>query len=139
MPGRKRYQVDNLMTKMCTLVGKNYQSLCEYRVMVVQSFMKAGVTLEKMDCFRGFLEENTYRLTRSHLHELISFTHHQEVAKVKNDIKEKCVSVIFDGATHACEAMAIVLHFAGDNWDIQQRVVWLMLIAKSMTGEEVAR
>ena len=64
------------------------------RVIVVRSFMKAGVALEKNDCFRGFLEENTYRLTGSqHLRELIPFIRHQEVTKVKDDIREKCVSV----------------------------------------------
>ena len=63
--------------------------------------MKAGVALEKVDCFCGFLEGNAYRLTGSqHLRELIPFIHHQEVTKVKNDINEKCVSVIFDGTTH---------------------------------------
>ncbi len=60
--------------------------------MVVHSFMKAGVALEKIDCFR--VEENTYRLTGSqHLRELIPFIRHQEVTKVKDDIREKCVSV----------------------------------------------
>ncbi len=54
--------------------------------------MKAGVALEKIDCFREFLEENTYRLTGSqHLCELIPFIRHQEVTKVKDDIREKCV------------------------------------------------
>ena len=32
-------------------------------VMVVRSFMKAGVALEKVDCSHGFLEGNAYRLT----------------------------------------------------------------------------
>ncbi len=107
--------------------------------MVVRSFMKAGVALENIDCFRGFLEENTYRLTGSqHLRELIPFIRHQEVTKVKDDIREKCVSVIFYGTTHVCEAMMILLQYV-DNWEIQQRVVRLMLLAKSMTGEGVAR
>ena len=35
------------------------------RVMIVRCFMNAGVTLEIIDCFRGFLEENTNRLTGS--------------------------------------------------------------------------
>ena len=39
--------------------------------------------------------------------------HHQEVTKVKNDINGKCVSVIFYGTTHVCEAMVIVIHFIG--------------------------
>ena len=82
------------------------------RVMVVHSSMKAGVALE-IDCYRGFLEENTYRLTESqHLHRLIPFIHYQEVTKVTKCIKGKCVSVIFDETTHVCEAMVIVLKFS---------------------------
>ena len=61
------------------------------------------------------------------------------MTKVKNDINGKCVSVIFYGTTHVCEAMVIVIRFIDDEWCIQQRVARLMLLAKSMVGEEVAR
>lgn len=47
--------------------------------------------------------------------------------------------VIFDGTTHVCEATVIILRFVDDNWCIQQRVARLMLLAKSMSGEELAR
>ena len=60
------------------------------------------------------------------------------MTKVKNDINGKCVSVIFDGTTHVCEAM-VIIRFIDDEWCIQQRVARLMLLAKSMVGEEVAR
>ncbi len=53
--------------------------------------------------------------------------------------KGKDVAVIFDGTTHVCEVMVIVLRFINDNWKIQQRVVRTMILAKSLTGEEVAR
>ena len=45
---------------------------------------------------------------------------------------------IFDGTTHVCEAMVIVLHYV-DDWVIKQSVCRLMLLPKSMSGEEVAR
>ena len=34
-----------------------------YRVKVVSAFLKAGVPLNKIECFRDFLEENAHRLT----------------------------------------------------------------------------
>ena len=37
-----------------------------------------------------------------------------------------------------CEAMVLVIRYISDVWEIQQRVCRLMLLAKSMTGEEVA-
>ena len=38
-----------------------------------------------------------------------------------------------------CEALVIVLRFVDEKWNLQQRVVQLMLLAKSMSGEELAR
>ncbi len=49
------------------------------------------------------------------------------------------ISIVFDGTTHVCEAMVLVIRFVDKAWKIQQRVVRLMLLAKSLTGEEVAR
>lgn len=49
------------------------------------------------------------------------------------------MSVAFDGPTHLGEAMAVVLRFVDSEWQIQQRLVRLMLLAKSLKGEEVAR
>lgn len=37
------------------------------------------------------------------------------------------------------EAMVIILRFIDDSWNVNQRVIRLMLLAKSLTGEEVAR
>ena len=38
-----------------------------------------------------------------------------------------------------CEALVIVLRFVDEKWNLQQCVVQLMLLAKSMPGEELAR
>ena len=47
--------------------------------------------------------------------------------------------MIFDATTRLGEAMAVVLHFVDGQWQLQQRLVRLMLLSKSMTGEEIAR
>ena len=45
-----------------------------YRVKVVSTFLKAGVPLNKIDCFRDLLEENALRLTdRRNMHDYIPF------------------------------------------------------------------
>ena len=49
------------------------------------------------------------------------------------------ISVVFDGASRLGEAMAIILRFADRSWKIHQRLVRLQLLAKSMSGEEIAR
>ena len=37
------------------------------------------------------------------------------------------------------EALAIITRFVNAEWDIQQRLIRLQLLAKSLTGDEVAR
>lgn len=61
------------------------------------------------------------------------------MAKLKSEVEGQPISIIFDGTTHLCEAMVIVVRFVDDQWHIQQRVASLKLQAKSMTGEEVAQ
>lgn len=38
-----------------------------------------------------------------------------------------------------CEALVVLVRFIDEQWKIQQRVIRLMLLAKSLSGEEVAR
>ena len=126
--------------KDCHPVGENLSNpIRVYRVKVISTFMKAGVPLHKVDCFRNLLEETGFSLAGSqHLRELIPCIQNNEKRMIKDEVSGKCVSVIFDGTTHVCEAMAILLHYVDENWNIQQRLVRLMLLAKSLTGEEVA-
>lgn len=63
----------------------------------------------------------------------------KEIQDTKQATEGKLVSVIFDGTMHICEALVIVLRYVDDNWQIKQLVCRLMLVAKSMTGKEVAR
>ena len=48
------------------------------------------------------------------------------------------MAIIYDGTTRVCEAFVIVLRYVDNDWIIKQRVCRLMLLAKSITGEEVA-
>lgn len=92
-----------------------------YRVKVVTAFFKhAGVPLSKLETFRELHEENAYRLSDStNLYSLIPFIRQQEQASIQNEISGKKVSVIFDGTTHVCEALAIILRYVDDQYKIQ--------------------
>ena len=94
--------------------------------------------LHKLVYFRDLLEENAFRLTdRRHMSDLIPFILEEEQARIKNEIAGKAVSVIYDGTTRLGEALAIVLRYVGNDWTIQQRLVGLNLLAKSLTGKEI--
>ena len=71
-----------------------------YRIKVVTSFLKAGVLLSKTDSFRDLLEENAFWLSQaSNLSQLVPFIHQQEQIRVKNQIDQQEISIIFDGTT----------------------------------------
>ena len=73
------------------------------------------------------------------MHDLIPFTLDNEKSKIKTEIKDKYLSLIFDGTSRLGEVLAVVFRYIGDNWQICQCLVRLEFLGKSLTGEEVAR
>lgn len=111
-----------------------------YRVKVVTAFLIAGVPVNRVTCFQQILEESGYQLTdRSHVANLIPFVVEQERLRLKQELGHKNVSINFDGTTRLEEALVIVVHFLDDNWSLQQQLLQVQMLAKSMKGEEVAR
>ena len=68
--------------------------------------------------------------------DLIPFIRQQEVAHIRQEIAGKKIAAIFDGTTRLGEAMVVVLRFMTDDWQIQHCLVRLLMLAKSMSGEE---
>ena len=111
-----------------------------YRLKVLKTFLHAAVPLTKLSAFRDLPEENMFRLTDRHnMTGLVPYIVTQEKADIKAKILGKSVSVIFDGTTRLGEATAIVVRFVDDSFVIQQHLIRLQLLVKSMTGEEIAR
>ena len=101
--------------------------------MVVTAMLKAGVPLNKIDLI---FEEHGYALTSStHFRQLIPFIHQEELSRIKREIRQWPLSIIFDGTTNVCEAFVIVLRYLTDDWELKQCVGRLKLLAKSMMGE----
>ena len=110
-----------------------------YRVKVVTAMLKAGVPLSKVDLFLDLLEEHRYALTSStNLRQLIPFIHHEELSRIKQEILNQPLSIIFDGITHVFEAFVVVCYLT-DDWELKQCVGRLKLLAKTMTGEEITQ
>ena len=109
-----------------------------YRVKVVTAMLKARVPLSKVDLFRDLLEEHGYALTSStNLRQLIPFIHQEELSRIKQEILNQPLSIVFDGGTHVCEAFVVVLCYLTDDWKLKQCVGRIMRLAKTMTGEEM--
>ena len=41
-------------------------------------------------------------------------------------------------AIHVCEAFAVVVQFVSDTWNIEQQLIKIQLLAKALTGKEIA-
>ncbi len=105
------------------------------------AFIKAGIPLEKLECqeLRDLLQENGYRLTDArHMRDLVPFIHQQEQDNLKTELKGRDLSITFDGTSRLGEVLAVVVLFVY-NWTIQERLVRLKFLTKSMNGEELAR
>ena len=111
-----------------------------FRIKTMKTFLKAGVPLQKLDDFRELLEEGGYRLTSvPNMRQLIPFVRKEEEEIIKGELAGHNISVIFDGTTRLGEALAIVVRFVTADWEVNQRLVRLQLLAKSLKGEELAR
>jgi len=73
------------------------------------------------------------------MRQLIPFVLKEEEEGIKAEISGSKIAVIFDGTTRLGEALAIVVRFISNEWQIQQQLVRLQLLAKSLKGEELAR
>ena len=104
------------------------------------AMLKAGVPHSKVNLFQGLLEEHGYALTSStNLSQLIPLIHQEELSRIKQEILNQSLSIIFDGTTHVSEAFVVVLRYLTDDWELKQCVGRLKLLAKTMTGEEIAQ
>ena len=111
-----------------------------YRIRVLASFLRAGVPLNRLRHFRDVLQENAFHLTdQSHMVNLIPFRWKEEQELIKSEIQGRVLSVVFDWTTHLGEAVVILVRYVTEHMEIQQQLLRVQMVAKSMTGDEVAR
>ena len=76
----------------------------------MSAIQKAGVPLSKVNLFRDLLEEHGYALTSlTNFRQLIPFIHQEELSRIKHEILNQPLSIIFDVTTHVCEAFVVVV------------------------------
>ena len=110
-----------------------------FRVEVVEDFLKAGVSLHKIDKLRDLLERGGNRLTdSSHLRQHIPLILKQETERLKEEIATRDLGLIFDESTRLGEAIVIIARFVSDNWSIVQRLIRLDICAKSVNAQDLA-
>ena len=108
---------------------------------LVEMCLKAGIPIAKIDCMRPFLEKYGHCLTSSgHLSETIPLVLEREKEILKTDISiANEFSVVFDGSSRLWEVLAIVLCYIDTQWKIQQRLLKLETLEKSLKSQELAQ
>ena len=112
-----------------------------FRFDLVEAFLSAGIPLSKIDHLRSFLEKYGHRLTaHGHLSQMIPSIIEKEKETLKTELSlvDGC-SVIFDGSTRLGETLAILVRFVDDEWNVQQRLIRLQVLAKSLKANELAQ
>ena len=111
------------------------------RASVVESFLKAGMPLSKIDHLRPLLESNYCRMTYStHMAQLVPFLLQNEQSTIKKEIASAAhLTVIFDGTSRLGEALAVVLCYVDGDFNIHQRLVRFSVLSNSLAGTELAR
>ena len=111
------------------------------RVAVVTEFLKAGIPLAKIDSLRLLLEDGSERLTdSSHMATYVPFVLETEKSDIMDELKDKpYVTGIFDGSTYQGETLAVILRYVTADYEIRQRLVSVRILAKSLTGQQLAR
>ena len=123
------------------LVGEHLPEVQQvFRVKVVSAFLRAGVPLAKLQFFKELLEEGGYRLPdKRSLFDLVPFIQKREREDIAAKIAGRNISIIFDGTCYLGEALCIVVRYVTDEFCIEQRLMALRMLQKSLTGEEIAR
>jgi hypothetical protein len=84
------------------------------------------------------LQKYAYKLTdATHLSDLIPLINNNEKDLLKAEIKNKPISVIFDGASTVGELFAVIFRFL-DGWKVKQRLVRVSVLQTTMNNENIA-
>ena len=69
----------------------------------------------------------------------VPFILKEEQQCIQGEISGKPISVIFDSTSRLSEALAVIVHFVGEDWTLDQHLICVHMLAKSMMDEEIAR
>ena len=102
-----------------------------YRYRVVETFLFAGVPLEKTDVFRPLLERAGTALTMSqHLRVFIPKIESEEIERLLKELFEQYIALAFDGTTRLGEAVNITARWCSIDFHIGLRLIDFTTLAK---------
>jgi hypothetical protein len=121
-----------------------------FRVFIASTLMCAGIALEKLSDgvsnFRACLEYQRGSLPVDSIRQQVPVVQEMEDRLIKRELQRvedatgypPLLSVVFDGTTRICEVFALVIRYVDEKLNIQQRLVSLSFLQKSLTGAQTA-
>lgn len=106
-----------------------------YQLKVLTAFLRAGVPISKLECFKPFFKENALQLTaHRYTSDLLPYVLKEEIAQIKKEIKGRYLSIVFD----ASETLAVFVRYVKE-WEIHHCLVRMEFLARILSGEEIAQ
>ena len=65
----------------------------------------------------------------------VPFILKEEEGRIHSEIDGQQLPVIFDGTSRLGEALVVLLHFVSSNWSVEQCLVRVQTLSKSLTGD----
>lgn len=112
------------------------QHLQLFRWRVVEACMAAGIPLSKIDALRLLFERSGKALTGSeHLSLFVPKLELFEFNRLKEEIKDQDICIIYDGTTRLGECTAVLMRWCSADFEICQRLVALRTVKKHMNAD----
>ena len=103
-----------------------------YQIKVFKAFLKAGIPISKLEHLKDLFEEDAVKLTEhTYMLDLLPFILEEEKVKIKEEIKGKDITILFD----VSDVFSVVIRYV-DEWKIQHRLVQMEFLEKCLTGAQ---
>lgn len=90
-----------------------------FRVKIIIVFLKVGVVINKIDCFRSILEELFNRfISGSYMVEFIFVVCQEEIKIIQEEFTGREISIVFDGIIRLGEVLVVFVRFFDSEWII---------------------
>ncbi|CAN0047625.1 unnamed protein product, partial [Ectocarpus sp. 6 AP-2014] len=111
------------------------------QIKAVKGCLAAGVPLNALGnpVFRAFLAHLDVDLpSAGHLAEHIPLILEEEQAKIRDEIGDRPYALCFDATPYLCECFGVGVRFIDASGQVEQRVLRLSMLKKSMTAGDIA-